>query len=271
MRRLLRTIGRWAKPVLTRTLYRPGRVARILYGPSKGLKYRIFPGYGLSMIYGGWEPEVHEMMAQSVPAGSVVYDLGANYGIYTMLLSRLAGPTGFVYAFEPMPQIMKQLQANIDLNRQTNVKYIPRAVADRAGTASFSVGVSQATGHLTGQGTEDDRLQQSVTVEVTTLDEFVRQGHRPPTFIKIDVEGAEGLVFDGAREVLARYRPTLAVEIHSPEQGDRVGRALRDADYTAFLIHEGMKPVTRYVTDASGPSDVQGYVLARPRTASRAV
>src|SRR5690242_11837947 len=95
-----------AKSVLSRTIFRQGAVRTIIWGPGRGLCYRIFPGYGLSPLHGGWERDAQHLMVKYIHPGSVVYDIGANYGIHTLLMARLATRTGHVYAFEPMADIM---------------------------------------------------------------------------------------------------------------------------------------------------------------------
>lgn len=264
MTSLLITLGRALKPILSRTIYRPGSVARILFGPAKGLRYTIFPGYGLSMIYGGWEPFVHSVMQKCVTSGGVVYDLGANYGIYSMFLARLVGPTGRVYAFEPMPAIMSQLKANIALNNLTNVDFVQLAVSDRIGTAEFRVGFHAGAGHLQSADQYHPISGEVIQVEQVTLDEFVRRSNQPPTFMKIDVEGAEGAVFAGAKQVLADYRPVIIVEIHSPDLGKAVSASLLAAKYNAWRIDSGKYESLNLGSIAAGGSELMGSLLALP-------
>lgn len=261
---VLRFFGRLLKPVLSRTIYRPGKVARILFGPAKGLRYTIFPGYGLSMIYGGWEPEIHAVMQQYVKPDGVAYDLGANFGIYTMFLARLVGPSGRAYAFEPLPEIMAQLKANIALNSQSNVEYVAMAASDKVGTAKFRFGHQSGSGHLESADHYHPVSGGTIDVEEITLDEFVRRGNRPPTFMKIDIEGAEGAALNGAKRVLTDHRPVLAVEVHSPDQGESVGRSLAEANYRAWRIEPGMPAVQRLTTGPGGSCDLHGFVLALP-------
>src|SRR5215469_9229339 len=92
-------VGGWARS----TLYPVGAVRRVLWGPCRGLRYRIFPGYGHAYLFGGWEPKSMQAMLHYVKAGTIAYDLGANYGMHTLLLAKLVGPSGRVYAFEPNP------------------------------------------------------------------------------------------------------------------------------------------------------------------------
>ena len=260
---LIRFFGRLAKPVLSRTLYRPGNTATILFGPARGLKYKIFPTYGLSMIYGGWEPELHQVMKSYVKPGDVAYDLGANFGIFTMFLSRLVGPTGRVYAFEPLPHILTELKANIERNGQSNVEFVNAAVAETVGTARFRVGHHHGSGHLQATDHLYPESGSEVSVAVTTIDDIVRSGARPPTFMKIDIEGAEGSALAGARETLAAHRPVLAVEVHSEEQGVAVGAALAAANYVAWRIDQNLAPAGALTGDGAGMR-LWGFVLARP-------
>ncbi|MGC2280676.1 MAG: hypothetical protein WA603_11710, partial [Candidatus Acidiferrales bacterium] len=66
-----------------------------------------------SFAYGTWEPEVVQAVQQEVTAGMNVLDLGAQSGFYTLLLSRLVGPEGRVFAFEPLPANFRLLDENV--------------------------------------------------------------------------------------------------------------------------------------------------------------
>ena len=105
-RRLLR-LCRALKPVAARLLYREGSIRQILAGPCCRLRYKIFPQFGLSHLYGGWESEAQQIMITAIKPGNTAYDLGANYGMHALLMALLFGPLGCVYAFEPVPGIFK--------------------------------------------------------------------------------------------------------------------------------------------------------------------
>jgi hypothetical protein len=125
------------KPIAARTFYREGVSRTILAGPCRGLKYRIFPQFGLSPLYGGWEPEAQAVMLQRIEQGSAVYDLGANYVMHALLMAKLVGASGRVYAFEPGPDIFKCLTENIAINHFDHVKCIHAAAWDHSGKRSF--------------------------------------------------------------------------------------------------------------------------------------
>ncbi|HEX2273109.1 MAG TPA: FkbM family methyltransferase [Acidimicrobiales bacterium] len=150
---------------------------------------------------------------------SVCLDVGANLGLYSLALGLLA-PRGRVYAVEPSPRAFRWLVANIEANRASHVEAFQTALGDHEGVVGFhefpfftagSFGADQRS-CITSEAVG------SVPVEVpiTTLDRFVER-HRvgPVDVVKIDVEGAEIAVLEGARETLARDRPTVLLEFNS--------------------------------------------------------
>jgi FkbM family methyltransferase len=195
-------------------------------------------------------------MLRAVPAGSVAYDIGANYGMHTLFLSRLVGAYGRVYAFEPAPAVFHALEENIALNAFTNVTAVRSAVAEVTGAIGFDGSSSTALGHITTMAGPD-------LVPVTTLDDFVVRGpNPPPAFIKVDVEGAESRVLQGGLDVLRRHRPTLLIELHTPTEDVAVGRILQDLNYEAFRLTG-----ERVVALESGwpnPDGIWGTVLGIP-------
>jgi FkbM family methyltransferase len=216
------------------------------------------------MIYGGWEPDLHEIIQQHVRPGSVVYDLGANFGIYTLLFAKLVGPTGKVYAFEPMEEIMAELQANVELNRFSNVEFVRSAVSDTSGFVEFRVGDHAGSGHLESADACHVNVGKTLKVPTTSLDDFVQAGAAPPSFIKIDIEGAEGLALTGASQLLTKHRPMIAVEVHSPEQSKIVGAALARAAYSGFLLQPNRPAVDDLANGFPVEFGHAGYLIAVP-------
>ena len=213
------------------------------------MRYRIFPGYGWAFLYGGWERSFSRIFRQRIKRGTTVYDIGANYGMHTLLYSRLVGPDGHVFAFEPSPTVFSALKENVELNSLRNVTLVQKAVASNSTEAFFDVGGSCATGHLTDSSTD------GLKVKVTSLDEFVFDDDQlPPNFIKIDVEGAESSVLSGAIRVLEAYEPTLVVELHNPNEDRAVGALLKQLGYAAFRVTDGsvVKDMTSGWPDPNG-------------------
>jgi FkbM family methyltransferase len=127
-----------------------------------------------------------------------------------MLASQAVGPSGRVFAFEPRPVNVLCLRRHLRLNRCDNVEILQVCVGNRSGGALFDTRCGTGRGRLSASG--------NLQVETVTLDELVTSGTLPPpSFIKIDVEGAEKMVLEGAGEVVRRHKPAFAVSTHSEE------------------------------------------------------
>ena len=254
-------IRRLIRRVLLSTLFRPGAVGTILRGPARGLRYRIFSDYGLAPLFGRWEPDAQRLMQKHICPGSVVYDIGANHGVHTILMARLVGSSGHVYAFEPVPDIMSQLAENVRLNGFSNVTGIELALGDRTGSASFVRGKDSSSGRLLELGS---RLEGDLSVGITTLDDFVFvEGCQAPGFVKLDVEGAESRVLSGAKRVLRAYHPILLVDLHSPMEDVAVGQILLELGYMAMRTADGSR-VRALDRGWPAPDGLWGQVLAFP-------
>lgn len=159
---------------------------------------------------GSYEYRKRICFERAVTRGSVVFDVGANVGFYTLLASVLVGEEGRVFAFEPVPRNLLYLGEHLRLNGLGNVTVLEAAVLDRAGTARFDDSLGASTGRVSSRG--------NLEVLAVSLDELIAARRIPfPDFIKIDVEGAELQVLCGARSLLREARPTLFLATHSPE------------------------------------------------------
>lgn len=143
--------------------------------------------------------------------GMTVLDIGSNIGMYAAAISRKVGPSGTVYAFEPMPHLHRHLVDTITLNGCTNVVIRQAAVSDTHGRATFHVGRWDSLGSLVRSSSSGG---QTVEVETLTIDDFVTAAKVEQVHaVKIDVEGAEPMVLQGMRKLLASpTRPILLVE-----------------------------------------------------------
>jgi len=161
----------------------------------------------------------------------VVFDIGANVGIYTLLFSDRVGPTGRVVAFEPSVRNVAQLRRHLELNHAENVDVVEGAVSDVVGQSAFSDISGSCTGRLDADG--------DVLVMTTTIDHFVQSSGLSPSLIKIDVEGSEADVLRGAIGTLRHNRPLLLVATHSPAVKSRCAMLLIDCGYHVDRISDG--------------------------------
>jgi FkbM family methyltransferase len=142
-----------------------------------------------------------ELFRTLVKPGMTVVDIGANFGYYTCLAARLVGSQGKVYAFEPAPNNYEMLLRNIALNQYQNVIPIQKAVSNKVGKTKLFMDRNNFGAPSLSEGNISSRGG-FVEVETLTLDTFFNGLHmNRPDLIKIDAQGGEGLIMDGAKHV----------------------------------------------------------------------
>jgi FkbM family methyltransferase len=210
-----------------------GSKAKIVRGPLKGRYFIISENSGWSPIVGRWEPESQQLFLKIIQPGWVVYDLGANNGIHSLLFSQLVGDTGKVYSFEPLADNCREIRDNATLNNIKNIDIKQVAVSNQSGETIFHLGLHDKQGSLVGIGLESGN---DIQVTMITLDEFVTAGNSFPDFLKIDIEGAESMALQGFSQQIAIKHPHLFIELHTPEQDKKVGSFLLEQGYVAYRL-----------------------------------
>lgn len=256
------------KGILKATVYKPGSTATILRGQLKGYKFIINDMW--SPIYGGWEPFALKIYPKFVKPGHVVYDLGAGCGINSLSFCKLVGSTGKVFAFEPLPENVKALEALSALNKLKNLYVINKAISNISGVASFNIGKDKLSGSLVCSGSETGA---TIGVDVATLDELIGDGLDPADFIKIDIEGVESQALEGFSKSLKKSYPAFVIELHTPEQDVKVGRFFEEYGYklyrlnnvVAVRVNKQRQPLVEIPNMDSGwpdPDGVWGTIVA---------
>jgi FkbM family methyltransferase len=178
---------------------------------SEGIDFSIY-------LLGSFERSTMTALGKLVREGDVVFDIGANIGAHTLTLARSVGPSGRVYAFEPTDFAFAKLKRNLSLNpelesrtRSHQTLFAGEQTAPRAPQiyASWPLKKEDPV-HPKHRG----RLVTTLQASVDTLDHFVeREAISQLHLIKIDVDGHEYPVLKGGLNVLARFRPTLVMEM----------------------------------------------------------
>ncbi len=181
-------------------------------GVLKGFRMRVDWQLHRSFAYGSWEPEVVRSIQKHVMPRTRVLDIGAQSGFYSLLLSRLVGPEGMVFAFEPLPANFRILEENVRLNNIQNVMIRREAVSEHSGKIRFEFPHEEPS-LVAGPLIEGDDLG-TFQVPSVSLDDFVRQTGHSIQFIKMDVEGAETAVLRGAVQSLKAFHPPMIIELH---------------------------------------------------------
>ena len=205
-------------------------------------------------------PRIHPAVLGSLHPGSVAIDVGASLGEWTLPLARAVGPVGRVLAAEPLPRSAAALEATLAANSLRWARVVRCAIGDHDGTAELAVPVvtsansDTGTARLGAAGAGDQILR----VSVRTLDSLAREfGLDPVDLIKIDAEGHERRVLDGAASVLERFRPTLVIETGHEAGGDRP--AIRDR-----LCSLGYRMLGILLDHGMAEADWDAYAAATP-------
>lgn len=219
-----------AYPILTGPLKRK----RFILGAAAG------EGGGARVYFNRIEPEQTRAFVDSVRAGQTVFDIGANVGYYTLLGSTLVGAEGMVIAFEPVVRNLFYLYRHIALNKVVNVIIIPAACSDHCSIANFSLGDNCAVGHLEQEPARRRYNPKNIAVVPTiTVDEVVKFTNISPDVLKIDVEGAELLVLQGARDTLTKTKPIVFLSVHSSDLRSACLNFLIEMGYAFQLLNGG--------------------------------
>jgi len=199
------------------------------------------------------------LLKQFVGRGDLCLDIGANLGTYAYELGRL---TGYCVAFEPNPQLA-DLLCSLHLE---GVEVRQLAIADSSGTAEFSVPPSRF-GHALGslkRNSDGASGAGTYLVRTARVDDL---GLETVRFIKIDVEGFEEEVIDGAIETIRRDKPTLLIEIEERQNAggiERISRKLGTEGYEGYFYDRQWLPLSHFdpATHQSpafdDPADVTG-------------
>ena len=186
------------------------------------------------LLSGRYEVHLSAVFEKYCTSGMTVVDVGANLGYYSLLASRLVGPSGRVVALEPNSENCRLLLSSLRLNDITNVQLLPVAADAATGWAYYSTHVGSNGGLI-----EDAELlsHPGTIVPAFRLDELV-QG--PVGFLKMDVEGAEGRVVQGATGLIARDRPIVTTELKDEMLRRVSGTTV--ADYLGYFEELGYTP-----------------------------
>src|SRR5882762_7447241 len=166
---------------------------------------------GGAEMHGGFELAERAFVGRFLRPGMTALDIGAHHGLYTLLASKRVGPSGRVFAFEPSPRERKALRWNVRMNRCKNVVIEGLALGNEEGEGSLYVVDGHETGcnslrppALTGETSP-------IQVRVTSLDGWLGTHlAKSVDFIKLDVEGGELSVLQGAQRLLeGRPRPII--------------------------------------------------------------
>lgn len=165
--------------------------------------------------YFGLKDPGQKKLLSNIREGMTVLDIGANIGALTLQMAKKVSPSGKIFSFEPSPLNYQYASKNISLNNFSNIKMINQGLGNEKSTA-FLYNVNPKNRGMLRllQDEEQNNSYEKEAVEIDTLDSSIKNFSIPkPDFIKIDVEGFEYKVLEGAYETLSKYKPALFIEL----------------------------------------------------------
>ena len=193
-------------------------------------------------------PEIYHLtyFRSRLHANSVVFDIGAYIGTYALAASQIARK-GKVYAFEPNPQSAKRLQRSVQIRDIGNIQVVQAALGDHTGELPFTLATYPPQSSLSDSPTSESDVQ-SISVQVENLDNYCQtRGITHADYLKIDVEGAELQVLQGAAGMIRASRPEMIIELHetmAPNFGyttQNVVEYLQGLNYTLYQVLPGIR------------------------------
>ena len=199
-----------------------------------------------------YEPEVFALLKRDLGADDVFFDVGAYIGLYSIIVSRRLNKNGKVYAFEPAPESRKLLRQHLKLNGVNGkVEVVTAAVGEKCGRAEMFTMGDHIQNSLSRTALGMDSAIRATGVEVVSLDAFCAKRSVIPTWVKVDTEGWELRVLQGA-EGIFRKNPAVRfiVEMHP--------YAWQSAGYDANTFRTYCAEHCLRVEPLSGQKDVFG-------------
>ncbi len=189
-----------------------------------------------------YEPEVTHVLLRAIREGDTVVDVGANVGFFTILMSKLVGPAGKVYSFEPGRNVLPKLKANLELNKCENVVLIEKPAWHCVEMLTFYNNADSSGGNALWdpgfwwENKLSRELLDKYQVESTTLQTVL--GNEPVRLIKVDAEGAELAILDRAPAgdfIVAELNPFGMTQFGISTNEFR--NMMQGREYETYLLH----------------------------------
>jgi FkbM family methyltransferase len=245
--------------------YRDNSEHYILFGPIRGMKVRINHVTKLMSLYSGIERSHQRRLKESLKEGDVVIDVGANWGLHTLYSSRLVGETGQVIAIEPFPLAYTELEWHVMKNKCDNVVVLHCAVGKFNGEIKMVSNIDASQGIVSDRCIVKDDLCDEILVQNKTLDSIVQEMDPGKIdFVKIDVEGAEDYVLQGAEKTIDKFRPKIIIDPHTPENDLFIGKWFSERGYKVERVDRSLPPIISIDKGWPDKEGIWGSLLAIP-------
>jgi FkbM family methyltransferase len=167
-----------------------------------------------------WEKYLHDIFQMFLSKDSIAIECGCHIGVHTVKIAKLCK---MVYGFEPMPDTNEILHKNLAINNIDNAVVFKTGVSNKPGKTKYgwidkdNLGASGLDNNPMGKPDWATAMETTIDVELTTIDHL---GLEKLDFMKIDVEGYEPCVIEGAMKTIKRCRPIIAMEVWKNHSGE---------------------------------------------------
>lgn len=216
------------------------RFKKLLYDFSKerivkvnGCSLSLIPNdVGISeelFLFNTHEPFSTKVVMKNLREGMVCLDVGSNLGYYATLESKIVGKTGRVIAIEPSPVSFKYLEHNLALQNQSNYEAFNFACGKEDREVRFLITGKSNLNRVLKEGEKTSSDMNVVKVPVKKLDTFLKEKLlKKLDFLRMDVEGYEMQILEGAKESIGKFKPMIQIEVHLHKLGKNNTKKLLD-------------------------------------------
>ncbi len=217
-------------------------------GYLKGYNFFISPKTA-HYLNGAYEIDTLNFVLENTKDDSVMYDLGANFGYFSLIMA--THTKNNVYAFEAIPKYVDVIKSNIAINNVKNINVFSLAVSKGEGTIEFS-NLEGESGNTYVQDTpnyESKRLKK-IIVKTNSIDNMVESGLiKPPNLMKIDIEGAEYDALLGSEKTITKYKPFIILATHDYHLKGVKDNCLNFLKEKGYRILDGDKKTDDLIAD----------------------
>jgi FkbM family methyltransferase len=204
-----------------------------------GIKYQLdISDYVQYVIYFGLDVEPKKALYDSIHDGMHVFDIGTNIGETLLNFAKL-NPSGINYGFEPVPFLYEKAKQNIELNQFENISLHNLALSDTPASLFFELPSNRNYGSI---NMSTRSTNQSKQVKAVTFDQFVTDNKiEKVDFLKIDVEGFEYKVIQGAVNTISNRKPVLFIELiddYLKKNGNSAAQLVQNLSVLGYNVYD---------------------------------
>ena len=218
----------------------------MIHGLYKGIKLNVAIKNQLGIILYPNEVYLQNFLRHNLSPGDIAFDIGSNIGYTSILTSKIVGNLGHVYSFEPIEKNVKILNKNIELNSCKNISVINKALSNKNEDTDIFIpdnGENLSMSSIVW-GKKLCTTKKEI-IKTICVDQDANFKNLSPKTIKIDVEGAEGLVVEGMQKLISRCKPYIYIECTNIGR-ETTWHILKSLKYSCFLAQVSSEEIVDF-------------------------